>query len=43
MIDNLIIFTTLLVVTGFVLKAVVRHIENQEKVDSCKKHKLSHH
>lgn len=42
MIDNIILFAALLVVTGVVLKAVVRHIDNQEKVDSSKKHKLSH-
>lgn len=41
-IDNLIIFTAMLVVTGFILKAVVKYIDNQEKADSCKKHKFSH-
>ncbi len=33
MIDNIIIFTSLLAVTGLILKMIVRYIENQEEKD----------
>ena len=40
--DNLIVFTALLLVTGFILKFIVKYIDSGEK-SVQKKHRKSHY